>query len=153
MPAEQLVGRARAAVARAVKQARSDRGWTQQQLADRLEELGLAIGRVGVARIETEARPVSLEEAVYLSAALDIDFADVLPRRSPSGQLRVGPVEPVLVQLAREVILFESALSDYGPDAAEDVEDALGALEREIERHREDLRLAMKRAARKEQGR
>lgn len=59
-----------------VRRAREQRGWTQQQLVDRLDELGHPMNRVTLAKIErpgsTRSRNVSLVDVLALSAALDI---------------------------------------------------------------------------------
>lgn len=54
-----------------VKEVRRRKQWTQQDLSDRLRELDWPIDQSVIARIEDpKKRPVSLDEAIVLSAAL-----------------------------------------------------------------------------------
>lgn len=58
--------------ARRLREARKARGWTQQDLVDRLDELGVEWDRTTLARIEKRQRKVGLEEFVAIAAALDV---------------------------------------------------------------------------------
>ncbi len=61
---------------------RSRRGWTQQELADRMADLGEPINRSGIARLENGERKVSLDEAVAFAIALGVPpYALVVPRQ------------------------------------------------------------------------
>src|SRR3954454_22931103 len=51
---------------------RLDRGWTQARLAERLRELGYALPREALARLETGKRGVSLEDVFAIAYALDV---------------------------------------------------------------------------------
>lgn len=60
---------------RRLREARDARGWTQQQLAERMGEIGFPINRVTIAKLESgkgRARRVTLEEVLALSAALGV---------------------------------------------------------------------------------
>lgn len=62
-------------IAERVKHFRERQGWSQRQLAERLEVLGYPINRVTLAKIEgggTRARNVSVEEMLALAAALSV---------------------------------------------------------------------------------
>jgi transcriptional regulator with XRE-family HTH domain len=136
-----------ALVAKVVKEQRQSRGWTQQQLADHLAELGSALGRVGVARIETEARPVSVQDAAYLAGAFEIPVSTLLGEQAPRERRLV---KTRLGQLAHEIEMAWGLVEEVGPGAVGEVEEAVGAMEREMERQREDLRLYLKQAKREE---
>jgi transcriptional regulator with XRE-family HTH domain len=60
------------ALATTVRVVRERRRWNQQELADRLAELGTKMDRATVARTESLARGISLDEAFTLCAALGI---------------------------------------------------------------------------------
>lgn len=54
------------------KTVREDRRWSQRQLAERLTEMDAPIHQTAVAKIESGARKVSLDEALRVAAALDV---------------------------------------------------------------------------------
>jgi transcriptional regulator with XRE-family HTH domain len=56
-----------------VREARDGRGWTQQQLADRMTERGYPIDRTMVLRVEKGRKHVSLREVFAFAVALDVD--------------------------------------------------------------------------------
>jgi transcriptional regulator with XRE-family HTH domain len=64
-------------VGRRVRQARLTKKakMTQQQLAARLQVLGMTLDRAGVAKIETGIREVTDIEVVMLAKALDVSVA------------------------------------------------------------------------------
>jgi transcriptional regulator with XRE-family HTH domain len=51
---------------------RKERGWTQQDLSDRLASLGWDVDRTALLRIEKGEREVALAEALLISAALNV---------------------------------------------------------------------------------
>jgi transcriptional regulator with XRE-family HTH domain len=55
-----------------IKALRKRHGWTQQQLADRLAELGSPLDRVAIAKIELGQRGLPLDEAFSFALALDV---------------------------------------------------------------------------------
>lgn len=62
-------------VAERVRHYRSERGWTQEQLADEMGQLGYPINRATLAKLEnggTRAANVPLAEVLALAAALDV---------------------------------------------------------------------------------
>src|SRR5690349_16310399 len=71
-------------VAKQVVAMRKRRGWTQQDLANRLVELGCDyLPRNAIAKIETGRRDVSVDELFALGAALHITPVDLCaPYRS-----------------------------------------------------------------------
>jgi transcriptional regulator with XRE-family HTH domain len=94
-----------ALIAQRVKEIREKRGWTQQDLADAVADVGgpLTLSRTALAKLEaggTRARNVSVEELLVLAVALgaypvdlmvpvDDELADRPPRR-----LKVTPGNP-----------------------------------------------------------
>lgn len=75
-------------LAQQLRAVRERRRWNQQQLADRLAELGEPVDRSTIAKIENGSRQVSLDEALRLAAALEVSpvhlFADS-PNEGPAG--------------------------------------------------------------------
>ena len=53
-----------------LQEVRTAKGWTQQELADRLGELGRKIDRAALARIEHGDRQVSIDDMMEICAAL-----------------------------------------------------------------------------------
>ena len=58
--------------ARRVHYLRKRQGWSQQDLADRLRNLGAPIDRASIARLEAGKRGISLDEAMRLAYALNV---------------------------------------------------------------------------------
>ena len=57
---------------------------TQDELAEKLKELGLEIDRVGVSKIETGLRQVHDREVVQLARALEVSVGWLLKERKDS---------------------------------------------------------------------
>jgi transcriptional regulator with XRE-family HTH domain len=88
--------------ARRVKEARKRRGWTQQQLVDRLVEIGYVddhggprLGRLAIVKVEDASSSntrsnASLEDVLALAAALDCSPMHLLVPREPEAQVRVS---------------------------------------------------------------
>jgi transcriptional regulator with XRE-family HTH domain len=72
---------------------RRRKGWTQQQLADRMETMGLPLDRSAIAKIETQRRAVSLEEALAFAAALGVSPAALVVPRDET-MLQLAPQVP-----------------------------------------------------------
>lgn len=66
-----------------VRKHRSRQNLTQQDLASRYNLSGLDIGRETVSQIERGVRGVSDLEMILLSKALQIDLADLVPKKLP----------------------------------------------------------------------
>jgi transcriptional regulator with XRE-family HTH domain len=80
-----------------VKEARQENGWTQQQLVDRLAELGYRISRPTLLRIEgggTRSEKATLQELLALAAALGVHPLDLL---APSDDAQAVAITPRLV--------------------------------------------------------
>lgn len=60
---------------RRIKEVRRSRGMSAQALADAVQGLGGTLDRAAISKIEVDRRGVSLDEAVLLSAALDVDLS------------------------------------------------------------------------------
>ncbi len=74
-----------------VREVRLARGMTQADVADRLDRLGSPLDRVAVAKIETGARGVSLDDAVALALALDLPpYALIIPD-DPEAKVALTP--------------------------------------------------------------
>lgn len=62
-------------LAQSLPRMRDRRGWSQQDLADRLDQAGYPFSRVAVAKIEGGTRGVTLDDAVALAVALEVPLA------------------------------------------------------------------------------
>lgn len=71
---------------------RMRRGWSQQDLVDRLSQLGFPVDRSAIAKIETGARGVSVDEALAIAVALDVAPTALLVPRRPGDSVQVVPV-------------------------------------------------------------
>ena len=58
---------------------RTQRGYSQQQLADKLETLAVYISRGSISRIEDYSRTVTDLELVALAEVLQVSVLDLLP--------------------------------------------------------------------------
>ena len=104
--------------ARRMREARERRPWTQQELADELAALGYPISRVTIAKIEqggepgaraynvTRARNVSLEDALAISAALDVaPLALMLPQDDDELVAITPSAQTIAADAARDWIM------------------------------------------------
>jgi transcriptional regulator with XRE-family HTH domain len=78
--------------AQRVREVREGRRWSQQDLADRLAAIGLPTDRATIARTETGARGVSLDDAVAYCAALSAQFVHLIVPIEGDVSLAVGSV-------------------------------------------------------------
>jgi transcriptional regulator with XRE-family HTH domain len=96
--------------ARRVREVRERRGWTQQQLAERLRELGVPIDRTKVNRVETGARAVSVDDALAIAAALGVSPSVLFFPLARSELVRVTPVRVVSAEEGRRWFRGEQPL-------------------------------------------
>lgn len=75
----------------AVKATRKWRGWSQADLAERLHELGVPLGRGAVAKIESGVRALRWHEALALAAALGSDPTYLAGGGSEQPEIEVTP--------------------------------------------------------------
>ena len=57
---------------------RARKGWTQKQLAARLAKLGFVVHQTTIGKWEAGERRISLDEALAISVALDVDPAHMV---------------------------------------------------------------------------
>jgi transcriptional regulator with XRE-family HTH domain len=82
----------RTVVGEQVAAIRKRRGWTQEDLARRLADLGCGyLGRGAIAKIETEKREVSVDELVALAAALNVTPVNVCVPYGADDQVEITP--------------------------------------------------------------
>lgn len=81
-----------AALVANVRRLRRKRGLTAEELADRLTELGVKIGRVGVVKLEGGNRKsVAIEELFALAVALNVSPLTLLVSTGDYDQMEVTP--------------------------------------------------------------
>ncbi len=99
-----------------VRALRDARGLSQQDLADRMVELGHSWHQTTAGRIERGLRGVSAEEAGGLAAALEttvVGLLDPLATEEPDYFIDLGPsAQPLSRRAARRLILNEDTLWD-----------------------------------------
>jgi transcriptional regulator with XRE-family HTH domain len=86
-------------LARRLREAREAKRWTQQQLADALDGVGVAMDRTTVAKIEKGLRPVRVEELVAIAATLDVAPVHLFLPIDGAGPVSLAPT--LKVELAR----------------------------------------------------
>lgn len=90
------VGRVGAAFGASVREMRQARHFTQAELAEALWYFGIDLHQSQVAKIESGARPTTIQELWALSTVLEVDYDDLMP--SPPGRER-----NVLAQAERQI--------------------------------------------------
>lgn len=105
--------------AKRLREVRKRRDWTQQQLADRLEELGYKIDRVILTRIESgrsRARQAKLEEVLAISFALGVSPLHMIVPFDRDLRLRVpGCKQPMPPLIVRRWLQGLDTLADEDP--------------------------------------
>jgi transcriptional regulator with XRE-family HTH domain len=85
-------------IGKELKWFRKGRRWTQQELSERLAQLGVTLDQSAIARIERGERAVSLDEAMVLALALGVSpMALAIPR---AGNVSLTPKNEYPVEQA-----------------------------------------------------
>jgi transcriptional regulator with XRE-family HTH domain len=102
-----------------LQEIRRKRGWTQEDLASRLDDLGFPIHRVTLGQIEkggTRARNVTLEEVLAIALALGVPPVMMMAPFSIEVRLRVvGRRTPAPPDVARAWIVGHQLLEERPP--------------------------------------
>jgi transcriptional regulator with XRE-family HTH domain len=69
---------------------RTRKGWTQQQLADRLAELGHPMGRSAISKIEGGTRHVTLDDEAAIAHALGVSPLHLTVPSRPEASVRIA---------------------------------------------------------------
>ncbi len=85
-------------VGRRLARIRKDRGWTQEQLADKI-----GIAPVTLSRLETGARAMSLSSLSTIARTLEVGLGDVLDTAAPPPAQHIPPRENEMLRLFREL--------------------------------------------------
>ena len=112
-----------------LKRTRERRGWTQQQLSDRITELGLSLSRATIAKIETGQRSVLLDEVIAFAVALGVPPSALILGRD-SRFIRVTPDLAVHFSAA---LNWWRGLDPLGPWQRKILRDELGPYVEETE--------------------
>ena len=83
-----------------VRKWRTDRGWSQETMAQKSQLLGWSISRHSLAKLELGLRRVSDAELFFLAKVLRVDLRDLYPRQMPLKE--IGPA----FQSGRRILLF-----------------------------------------------
>lgn len=92
-------------VGRRLARIRKDRGWTQEQLADKI-----GIAPVTLSRLETGARAMSLSSLSVIAKRLGVELGDVLDVKAPAPQQNLPPRENEILRLFRDVPSYRQDL-------------------------------------------
>ena len=87
--------------ARRVREARKRRGWSQQDLADRLAALGYPMTRVVLTKLEQGKRQATVEDLFAIGHALGVPLVYLLVPREDEAQIEVVPGVAVSAPEAR----------------------------------------------------
>ena len=60
------------------RELRNERGWSQEDLAERMKAFGLRWSQATVTRLEAATRPIRLNEVAALAAAFGLNLTDFL---------------------------------------------------------------------------
>ena len=85
-------------VGKRVAQARKERGWTQEQLAE-----NVGIEPVTMSRWETGDRALSISTLSAISGCLEVSLGDLLDTERPVPQSELAPEEAELLRLFRSL--------------------------------------------------
>lgn len=83
-----------------VRKWRDSRGWSQEEMASRLQLQGWSISRHSLAKLELGLRRVSDCELFFVARVLRVDLRDLFPRQMPLKE--IGPA----FQSGRRASLF-----------------------------------------------
>lgn len=92
MPRKKTGLQVRDVIGERLRQLRMKHGWQQQELAEELDGIGWPMDRTAVAKIETGARNVSVEDLLALAAALGVEPSALLLPRDDYADISVTPV-------------------------------------------------------------
>jgi transcriptional regulator with XRE-family HTH domain len=84
---------------------RERRGWSQQDMANRLAEMGEPIDRATLARTESGARGLALDDALLYAAALDASPVGLLFPEDDEAPVALGPKFRVRSAYARRWLM------------------------------------------------
>lgn len=94
-----------------LKEVREGKGWTQQRLAQELQELGDALTQGTIARIETKAiRRISLDDALAIAAALGVSPLHLLAPTDDDSKVAITAKLSVLAPEVRAWVRGQKAL-------------------------------------------
>lgn len=80
-----------------LREVRQHKGWKQDDLARRLDDLGFKLDRVALSKIENGGRGVKLDEAMAIAYALDISPNHLFTSYDEETRIRVVPERRPLV--------------------------------------------------------
>ena len=118
-----------------VKSLRTEKGWTQTELASRLADVGVELHQTTIAKMEGGARPTTINELWALALVFDVDYADLMPALG-----RMGSREEL--EAARRRL---SRANDRRQAAAEELASAeieLGRAAKDVSRLSHPMRMA-----------
>lgn len=88
-----------------LREVRERKRWRQEDLAHRLNELGYALDRVAISKIESKQRSVKIDELMAIAFALDVSPNHLLTSYDQEARIRVtGLTRPVVPGVARRWI-------------------------------------------------
>ena len=73
-----------------LRDAREKQGWNQEDVASKLANLGLKLDRTAIAKIEGGYRKLSLDEAIAISAVLNVALVHMCVPLTDAERVRVG---------------------------------------------------------------
>jgi transcriptional regulator with XRE-family HTH domain len=103
-----------------LKDERDRRGWSQEELAKRLGERGVAVHASTIAKIETDARAIRLDEAAAIADLFGLSLDTLLGRKAVEDNQ--GHAISVLAEEAQRLISDLSQIRDRLDRAYRDLE-------------------------------
>jgi transcriptional regulator with XRE-family HTH domain len=115
-----LRGRMETHFRKRLKDERDRRGWSQEELAKRLGERGVAVHASTIAKIETDARAIRLDEAAAIADLFGLSLDTLLGRKAVEDNQ--GHAISVLAEEAQRLISDLSQIRDRLDRAYRDLE-------------------------------
>lgn len=96
-------------IGRKVRQLRTELGWSQADLALKLDEAGWPLHQTNISKLEAGKRPLRVSEAEVLAVTLGISLAALLDRDAAAAERRLR--ERIAADVARCILGTQEARS------------------------------------------
>ncbi len=96
-------------LAKRVRQLRQARGWSQEQLAGRLNlDFGYSMHQTTVAKIEAAARPIRLNEAAAIALIFEVELNDLVYQPTEKDNAELQEIEQQMETAKVEMLTAQS---------------------------------------------
>jgi transcriptional regulator with XRE-family HTH domain len=88
------------------------RPWSQKRLAAELKRIGSPLDEAAIAKLETDRRRLTLDDALEIAAALDVSPAYLFTPQEEGSEVKIAPRKKQTAQEVREWVRGEGPLTD-----------------------------------------